>query len=61
MTTLAAIAQTYHCRPSEILGIRDEWAAYQFDIVVLSRANEKPQPKRVSSKQFKQALMSAKP
>lgn len=23
---------TYHCRPSEILGIHDEWAAYQLDV-----------------------------
>jgi len=23
---------TYHCRPSEMLGIDDEWAAYQFDV-----------------------------
>ena len=23
---------TYHCRPSAILGIPDEWAAYQFDV-----------------------------
>ena len=23
---------TYHCRPSEIVGIPDEWAAYQFDV-----------------------------
>ncbi len=24
---------TYGCRPSEIVGIPDEWAAYQFDVV----------------------------
>jgi len=23
---------TYHCRPSAIVGIPDEWAAYQFDV-----------------------------
>lgn len=23
---------TYHCRPSEILQIPDEWAAYQIDV-----------------------------
>ncbi len=26
------LATAYHCRPSEILQIRDEWAAYQFDV-----------------------------
>ena len=26
------LATAYHCRPSEIVGIPDEWAAYQFDV-----------------------------
>ena len=26
------LAMTYGCRPSAILGIPDEWAAYQFDV-----------------------------
>lgn len=26
------LATAYHCRPSQILGIPDEWAAYQFDV-----------------------------
>lgn len=29
------MAQTYSQRPSEIIGVRDEWAAYQFDLAVL--------------------------
>lgn len=28
------LATSYHWRPSEILGIDDEWAAYQFDVAV---------------------------
>ncbi len=28
------VAKTYGRRPSEIAGIRDEWAAYQFDVAV---------------------------
>jgi len=28
------VAKTYGRRPSEIVGIRDEWAAYQFDVAV---------------------------
>ena len=26
------LAMTYHCRPSAIVGIPNEWAAYQFDL-----------------------------
>lgn len=29
------MATTYHRRPSEIVGIADAWAAYQFDAAVL--------------------------
>jgi hypothetical protein len=29
------MATMYHKRPSEILGIADAWAAYQFDAAVL--------------------------
>lgn len=29
------MATTYHRRPSEIVGIADEWAAYQFDVAVM--------------------------
>lgn len=29
------MATTYHRRPSEIIGIADEWAAYQFDVAVM--------------------------
>ena len=32
LTELHVLAMTYHCRPSEIVGIPDEWAAYQFDV-----------------------------
>ena len=35
MTTLHLMATTYQRRPSEIVGIRDEWAAYQFDAAVM--------------------------
>ncbi len=35
MLTLHHVAKTYHRRPSEIMGIEDEWAAYQFDAAVL--------------------------
>lgn len=33
--TLHLMATTYNRRPSEIIGIRDEWAAYQFDAAVM--------------------------
>jgi len=35
MILLHLIAKTYGRRPSEIVGIADEWAAYQFDAAVL--------------------------
>ena len=40
MLTLHLVAKTYHRRPSEIVGIADEWAAYQFDTAVLLTALE---------------------
>lgn len=38
MLTLHLVAKTYHRRPSEIFGIDDEWAAYQFDVAVLAES-----------------------
>ena len=35
MLALHLVAKTYQRRPSEIIGIVDEWAAYQFDVAVL--------------------------
>jgi hypothetical protein len=35
MLALHLVAKTYQRRPSEIIGIADEWAAYQFDVAVL--------------------------
>lgn len=35
MRVLHLMAATYHRRPSEIVGVTDEWAAYQFDAAVL--------------------------
>ncbi len=35
MLALHLVAKIYHRRPSEIIGIADEWAAYQFDVAVL--------------------------
>ena len=35
MRILHLMATIYHKRPSEILGIADAWAAYQFDAAVL--------------------------
>lgn len=35
MRILHLMATMYHKRPSEILGIADAWAAYQFDAAVL--------------------------
>lgn len=40
MLTLHAVATTYNRRPSEIIGIGDEWAAYQFDVAVFLAAHE---------------------
>lgn len=35
MALLHHLAANYHQRPSAIIGIRDEWAAYQFDLAVM--------------------------
>ena len=35
MLALHLVAKSYSRRPSEIIGIVDEWAAYQFDVAVL--------------------------
>lgn len=35
MASLHLMGQAYSRRPSEIVGVRDEWAAYQFDLVAL--------------------------
>ena len=40
MLTLHLVARTYHRRPSELVRIEDEWAAYQFDTAVLLTALE---------------------
>lgn len=34
MTTLDTLAQRYHQRPSRIMGIANDWDAYQFDLAV---------------------------
>lgn len=34
MWNLHSLSVTYHRRPSEIIGVDDHWAAYQFDLVV---------------------------
>lgn len=41
---LHLIATTYHRRPSEIVGIADAWAAYQFDAAVMLVGLEERQP-----------------
>ena len=38
MLLLHLMAKTYGALPSEIVGIRDEWAAYQLDAAVLLEA-----------------------
>lgn len=35
MHLLHLMAKTYSRRPSEIVGVADEWAAYQLDVAVL--------------------------
>ena len=40
---LHLMATTYHRRPSEIVGIADAWAAYQFDAAVLLAGLERRQ------------------
>jgi hypothetical protein len=35
MVILHSVAAAYGCRPSAIVGITNDWVAYQFDIVVL--------------------------
>ena len=34
MWNLHSLSVTYHQRPSEVVGIDDTWAAYQFDMAV---------------------------
>lgn len=38
MRLLNLIAKTYGKRPSEIAGVRNEWAAYQFDAAAILSA-----------------------
>ena len=45
--TLHWVAKTYGQRPSTIVGIADEWAAYQFDVAVLVESlDDKPGKQR---------------
>jgi len=39
MWNLHRLATEYHCRPSEILNVQSDWAAYQIDIAVLRLAD----------------------
>lgn len=39
MRKIVAISETYHCRPSEILGIEGLATAYDFDIATLYYSN----------------------
>ena len=34
MWNLHSLSATYHLRPSEVIGVDDPWAAYQFDMAV---------------------------
>ena len=34
MWNLHSLSVTYHRRPSEVIGVDDPWAAYQFDMAV---------------------------
>ncbi len=43
------MATTYHKRPSEILGIADVWAAYQFDAAVLLLGLDADKPGKAAS------------
>jgi len=49
------LGTAYHQRPSSLLGIRDEWAAYQLDVVTLVVGKEAEaqamDPKRKAPKQ----------
>ena len=44
------LATHYHCRPSAILGVEDEWAAYQLDVATFTagqrRMNEQARKAR---------------
>ena len=37
---LHSVASAYGCRPSEVLGVEDGWAAYQLDLACLMVARE---------------------
>jgi hypothetical protein len=49
MRILHLMATTYHKRPSEILGIADVWAAYQFDAAVLLLGLDADKPGKAAS------------
>jgi hypothetical protein len=34
------VGQTYACRPSTILGLEDDWLAYQVDVAALSLGSQ---------------------
>lgn len=39
LLNLDRLGRTYGVRPSAILGIEDEWAAYQFDLAAMALGN----------------------
>lgn len=43
------MAKTYGQRPSELVGIRDEWAAYQFDAAVLLASVDDGRPGKTAA------------
>lgn len=46
MVLLHLMAKEYSKRPSEIVGVTDEWAAYDFDAAVFIAAQDELNPDR---------------
>lgn len=46
MLILHLMAKEYGTRPSSVIGIADEWAAYQFDVAVMQIALDELDPKK---------------
>lgn len=53
------LATTYHSRPSALIGVDDDWAAYQFDLAALHFAQHVEG--RLSKKESLRAILGEPP
>lgn len=55
---LHLMAKEYGKRPSEIVGVSDEWAAYDFDVAVFVAATDEMNPDRRKKRGLTPAQMA---